>query len=128
MMFQLDTAFAVESIALVLGAFLLAWMSKGEVKHGFSKLVGIFVIVVSLLGMLCTFYYGLRYRSLGLFDDPDKVMGVHRGMGDMKMMMEKCPMMEKMMMRSETQPGAPSGMMPGMEQPDSAPKGHDSHH
>jgi hypothetical protein len=97
MMFQLDTAFAAESIALVLGAFLLAWMEKGEVKCWFSKFVGIFVIVVSLLGMVCTLYYGLQYRSWGLFDDPHKVMGVHGGMGNMEMMMEKCPMMEKMM-------------------------------
>jgi hypothetical protein len=111
----------------VLGTFLLAWMSKGEVKHGLSKFVGIFVIVISLLGMLCTFYYGFRYRSWGIFDDPDKVMGVNRGMGDMKMMMGKCPMMEKMM-GSETQPAGPGGMKPPLEQSDSAPKGHDSHH
>lgn len=116
MMFQLDTAFAVESIALVAGTFLLAWMSKAEVKCAFSKFVGVFVIVVSLLGMSCSLYYGLLYRSWGLFNDPHKVMSI-QGVAPMKM--EGCSMMEQ--------------MMKGMDAPESqtmqtSPKEHELHH
>ena len=67
MMFQLDTAFATELIALVLGTGLLVLVSKWEVKCLFTKIVGVFVIAASIGGMACTVYWGAKYRSLGYF-------------------------------------------------------------
>lgn len=70
MMFQLDTAVAAELIALVLGTGLLVLVQKWEVKCLFSKIVGVFVIIVSILSLVCTTYYGLRYRAQGYFRIP----------------------------------------------------------
>lgn len=84
-MFLLDTAFAVESIALVAGAFLLAWLKKSQVKCAFSKFVGVFVVIVSFLGMACSFYYALEYRKAG-FLDPQKIMQMHHMPSKMQMM------------------------------------------
>ncbi len=109
MMFLLDSAFALESITLVAGTFLLAWLGKSEIKCKFSKFVGIFVVTVSFLGMACTVYYSLQYQRAGLFN-PEKLIQMHgsmQGKGGM-MGMEKCPMMEKMMMGAESKPARDS--------------------
>jgi hypothetical protein len=70
MMFQLDVAFATELIALVLGTGLLVLVDKWEIKSRFTKVVGVFVIAASLLGMLCTAYWAARYRLQGHFVHP----------------------------------------------------------
>lgn len=71
MMFQLDSAFATELIALVLGTGLLVLVNKWEVKCLFTKIVGVFVITASILSMICTVYYGIRYRGQGHFVHPN---------------------------------------------------------
>ncbi len=77
MMFQLDTAFATELIALALGTGLSVLLSKWEVKNLFAKVVSIFVIVTSILGMLCSVYWAATYRSRGYFAHPYHVTMEH---------------------------------------------------
>lgn len=97
MMFQADAAFGTELIALVLGTGLLLWASKEEVCcKGFAKIVAYFAIVTSVLAMLCTFYYTVRYWEDGHFRHPQSMS--MSGMQGMNMeMMNNCPMMQNMM-------------------------------
>lgn len=71
MMFQADTAIAVELLALVAGTFLLIWSAKENIIYkGFAKTIAYFVIVVSILAILCTSYYAFRYWEDGYFNKP----------------------------------------------------------
>lgn len=112
MMFQADTAFGTELIALVLGTGLLLWASKEDVCcKGFAKIVAYFTIVASILGMLCTGYYTVRYWEDGHFKHPQSMsmsgmqgMNMMKGKKGMMMdpsmmqeMMNNCPMMKNMM-------------------------------
>lgn len=52
-MFQADTAFAVELIALVVGTTFLIWINKEEHPFkGFAKVVAYFTIFASILALL----------------------------------------------------------------------------
>lgn len=121
MMFQADTAFAAELIALVSGTALLVWAGRKEdvCCKGFAKIVAYFTIVASILALLCTSYYTLRYWEDGHFRHPGGTMGMGRMMGGMpgKGMMMDCPMMKEMMQQ-----------MMEKKQGMAAPKEHDEHH
>ena len=63
---------------------------------GFAKIVAYFAIVTSVLAMLCTFYYTVRYWEDGHFRHPQSMS--MSGMQGMNMeMMNNCPMMQNMM-------------------------------
>ena len=113
MIFQADTAFALELIALVLGVWILMKARSKEAGNlkGFGSFIGYFVIVSALLALLCTGYYSLKYWDDGYFDKPaqgqmmmkgaggmmmGQMSGTHHGnmMGNMGMDKEQC---EKMM-------------------------------
>jgi len=72
MIFQADTAFALELIALVLGFWILMKARSKEAGNlkGFGSFIGYFVIVSALLALLCTGYYSLKYWNDGYFDKP----------------------------------------------------------
>ncbi|MCP5468544.1 MAG: hypothetical protein H7A32_04670 [Deltaproteobacteria bacterium] len=103
MMFQADTAFAVELLALVAGTALLIFAGRENVCcKAFAKIVGYFTIVAAILAMLCTFYYTVRYWEEGHFSHPYSATTIHPhqglGMGQkgmMKEMVQNCPMMQK---------------------------------
>ena len=74
MIFLADIAFALELAALVLGTALLIWVNRGECScKKFSKAVAYFTIVASILAILCTSYYSIRYWQKGVFDS-SKIM------------------------------------------------------
>lgn len=147
MMFQADTAFAGELIALVAGTFLLAWVTKQEVCcKTFGKVVAYFTIVASILGMLCTGYYTLRYWKEGDFKRPYSMMSMqgvggmqgmdvmgsmkgNKGMGMMmnpammQEMMNNCPMMKQMM-----EDGKCMNMMDQKDMPQNNADDHSDHH
>ncbi len=78
MVFHLDMAFSFEVLTLVAAAALLFWVKSKPVQGtGLVKALAYFGIVVSFLGMLCTVYYGLRYREQGYFNAPPVGMGQH---------------------------------------------------
>lgn len=146
MMFQADTAFAAELLALVAGTFLLTWVAKQEVCcKTFGKVVAYFAIVASILGMLCTGYYTLRYWEDGHFKSPHlmsmqgmsgmqgmgmmgqmkdkKGMGMMMDPAMMQEMMANCPMMKQMMDGGKGMGGMDKGNMPKNEDGD-----HSEHH
>lgn len=78
MIFHLDMAFSFEVLTLVAAAALLFWVKSKQVEETcLIKVLAYFSIVVSLLGMLCTGYYGLRYTDQGYFNSPAGSMGQH---------------------------------------------------
>ena len=80
MVFKADTAFAVELIALVAGTALLLASAKADACcKAFAKGVAIFTIVATILTMLCTGYYSIRYWSEGHFQAPYSRMGHMKG-------------------------------------------------
>lgn len=85
MIFQADTAFALELIALVLGLWILIKVRGKEVGNlkGFGSFVGYFVIVSAFLALLCTGYYSVKYWEDGRFNQPAQgqmMMGGNSGM------------------------------------------------
>lgn len=137
MMFQADTAFAVELLALVAGTALLIFAGRENVCcKAFAKIVGYFTIVAAILAMLCTFYYTVRYWEEGHFSHPYSATTIHPhqglGMGQkgmmmhpamMKEMMQNCPMMQKKggMMTDQKKQRQP-------EKSNAAEEDHSQHH
>ncbi|NIT14616.1 MAG: hypothetical protein GTN99_10355 [Candidatus Dadabacteria bacterium] len=75
MIFLADIAFALELTALVLGTALLIFVSKEQCScKQFGKIVAYFTIVASILAMLCTSYYSIRYWEEGVFDSTRVMM------------------------------------------------------
>jgi len=75
MIFLADIAFALELAALVLGTALLIFISKEECScKKFGKVIAYFVIVTSVLAILCTSFYSIRYWEEGSFDNPTMTM------------------------------------------------------
>jgi len=71
MMFLTHIAFALEIIALMLGAGLVTWSLRTEgAGTTLAKVVGILAMIVIPLGILCTAYYSLKYWHEGYFDKP----------------------------------------------------------
>lgn len=99
MIFMANAAFALELIALVAGTIVLVRVSKEEVCcKKFTKIVGIFVIVASLLLMICTVYHRVLSCSKGSCDMHDKtgMSGMMSEPKRMDMMMHGKEMMNMM--------------------------------
>ncbi len=68
MIFQAGQAFATELIALVAGVSLLIWSEKDAIPfRKWAKAVGYFTIVASVLTILCTGFFTIRYWKSGQF-------------------------------------------------------------
>lgn len=94
-MFMADAAFALELLALVAGTYLLITACKDGVPcKAFVKFISYFVIVASILVMLCTSFYTVSYWMHGDFHP--------MGMGHMR----SCP---------HYQWQSNQGMMPGAQ-------------
>ena len=82
MVFFAEMAIAVELIALVAGTLLLAYACKEGVGcKAFAKAIAYIVIVISILSLLFTGYYSLRYWEDGYYKSPQIMGGKHRGPG-----------------------------------------------
>lgn len=93
MMMKWDMSFAVELIALVMGAKLLMKACKEEVCCKlFYKIIGYFVVIVSMILILCTAFQGYKMMDR---KGEGSMMGMHH-----KMMMDPA-MHEKMMKEME---------------------------
>jgi len=133
-MFQADTAFAVELIAIAAGMALVVWM-KIHAEHTckFCRGLSHLVVLLAILALACTSYYTFKYWSAGLFNS-SRVMQHHqmkshmmkkcKMMGCMKAcMMKKCKMMDCMKTGmtkkcnvKSMQNGMMQGKMPMMDQ------------
>lgn len=98
MMFGADAAFALELLALTAGVFLLLTAYKdGTPYKAFVKFISYFVIVASILGLLCTSFYTVSYWMHGAF----RPMGMDN--------MRYCPHCP----RWQPSQGMPQGIKPG---------------
>ncbi|NIA18476.1 MAG: hypothetical protein GWO85_00100 [Simkaniaceae bacterium] len=119
MVFQADTAFALELIALGIGFWILIKARGDEAGNlkGFGSFIGYFIIVAAFLALLCTGYYSMKYWEDGYFNKPypGKMMmmrGSHM-MEEMGMHSDQCgKMMKSGMMKSKMRSmmGDKSGM------------------
>jgi len=71
-MFQADTAFALELIAVGFGFWILLKTRNAEIGNlkGLGSFIGYFIIVSAFLTLLCTSYYTMRYWEDGHFNKP----------------------------------------------------------
>lgn len=135
MMFLLDAAFAIELLALTFGMGLFIWAlrNKGE-GVGLGKFMGFIVVILSVIALLCTTYYGLLYWAQGKFDDPmnnsSMPMAMPMNQGTMQQMMQQMMplMMQRMMQHKEKmgkmEPGESMRMKKGGSHPHSPEEGH----
>lgn len=105
MVFKFHTAFALGLIALVAGTYLLMRIDKEDVCcKVFAKIVGYVVVILSILGMICSTYYSAMYWKAGHYC-PSMMHGGKYGMhkmlhrGERRHMMKKSPPMKKMFER-----------------------------
>lgn len=70
-MFHLHSAFAIQLLTVVAAAALLAWTGHAHVHaKKLVKAIAYSVMVVSILSLLCTAYYGAKYSRAGHFETP----------------------------------------------------------
>ena len=83
MVFLANMAIAAGLIALVAGAALLAYSCKEGIGcRAFVKAVAYITIAISILSLLCTGYYSMRYCEAGYFKHPHMMKhGKRRGPG-----------------------------------------------
>ncbi|MFQ6610326.1 MAG: hypothetical protein ACE5D7_05935 [Fidelibacterota bacterium] len=81
MVFQADTAFALELIALGLGFWILLKTRSTETANlkGFGSFIGYFIIVAAFLALLCTSYYSVKYWEDGHFSQPNQSRSMMTG-------------------------------------------------
>jgi len=81
MVFQADTAFALELIALGLGFWILLKTRSTEAANlkGFGSFIGYFIIVAAFLALLCTSYYSVKYWEDGHFSQPSQSQSMMMG-------------------------------------------------
>lgn len=71
LMFPFHIAYALNLIALTAGTALYAWVACKEGKGTcFAKAIGIIVIILSILSLICTVFYGVKYWKAGLDKAP----------------------------------------------------------
>jgi hypothetical protein len=98
-MFQLHSAFAIQLLTVVAAAALLAWTGYAHVHaKKLVQAIAYSVIVLTVLSLLCTAYYGVKYSGAGYFETP---MGMRHPMMPKSMM---DAMMKKGMMKDDAAP------------------------
>lgn len=71
MMFLFDLAFAVEILALGLGGYFLVWSESLEGRaKALANRFGKIIVVLAVLGMSCSTFYGTMYWLQGYFSSP----------------------------------------------------------
>ena len=69
--FLFHVAQMLEIIAIGVGIILVAWALRNQgVGVLAAKRVGWIIVIVAILGLLCTSYYGIMYWSKGYFQSP----------------------------------------------------------
>ena len=80
MVFLANMAIATGVVALVAGVALLVYSCKEGIGYRvFVRIVAYVAIVISILSLVCTGYYSIRYSESGYFKHPHMMMrGKHR--------------------------------------------------
>lgn len=70
-MFLFHSAYALYLLAIAGGVCLYVWAERTEGKgKGFAKFFGQLIIVLSIAGVLCNTYYGVKYFLAGYASTP----------------------------------------------------------
>jgi len=79
MMFMFHTAYALYLLSLAAGLGLFIWSSRNVGKGvGIAKFFSVIIMLLSILGIACTGYFGTKYWQEGYFSVPTDMM--HRVM------------------------------------------------
>lgn len=97
LMLQFHSLFSLQLVVLAAGTALLIWTKKEEknLDLNFVKFISYFIIIFTVLNMICTAYRAIQYKSLGYFDIQPPMMAMKSGMMQGSMMQK--PMMGSMM-------------------------------
>jgi hypothetical protein len=124
-MFQMHTAYSLE--LLVLGAGLALIYFGAKQASQILKIGGYILTVATMLNILCTLYYGIRYWEEGYFRTPN---GKQCAMMDEQGAMMNGDMM-KMMKGMKGQGNIANPNMPAANQApnnDTSEQDHEAHH
>lgn len=82
-MFVFHVAFSLALLTLIGGCFLYMKASsyKKEAGAGFSKLIGLLIIIVSLFNVFCISYNSYKLWQLGFYDN---MMTMHKDVANTK--------------------------------------------
>lgn len=71
MMFMFHSAEMLGLIAIALGIMLVVWALRNEGNStGLSKVFGWLIVIIGILGELCSSYYAIKYWYAGYFQMP----------------------------------------------------------
>ncbi|MCZ4719576.1 hypothetical protein O6C86_10170 [Legionella pneumophila] len=71
MMFMFHSAEMLGLIAIALGIMLVVWALRNEGSStGLSKVFGWLIVIIGVLGELCSTYYSIKYWYAGYFQMP----------------------------------------------------------
>ncbi|HBD7309442.1 TPA: hypothetical protein KKX07_000083 [Legionella pneumophila] len=71
MMFMFHSAEMLGLIAIALGIMLVVWALRNEGNStGLSKIFGWLIVIIGILGELCSTYYAIKYWYAGYFQMP----------------------------------------------------------
>lgn len=71
MMFMFHSAEMLGLIAIALGIMLVVWALRNEGKSiGLAKIFGWLIVIIGILGELCSTYYAIKYWYAGYFQMP----------------------------------------------------------
>jgi hypothetical protein len=106
LMLHFHLVLSIELIALAFGIAIIIW-SKTPESNFLAKFIGYSIIIISMLNILCTSYYVIKYRLDGSFNKPcSSMMMPHQSMLPDQMMMNKnLPMMAD---QTKSEPMMPS--------------------
>jgi len=100
-----DLTFAVELIALGMGAMMLVWAYRTEgVGIAVAKVFGYIITIAAAVLLLCTGYYATYHWKQGYFKHPvgqHSMMMRRQGMQQNNPMMQRRHMMRQRMMQQQ---------------------------
>lgn len=71
MMFTFHSAMMLALIAIALGVVLIVWSLRNEGQGiALAKVFGWLILIIAILGMLCSTYYSVAYWYKGYFQTP----------------------------------------------------------
>jgi predicted membrane protein len=99
LMLKFHLVLSMGLITLAIGAAVLIWSKiHANVGTTLAKTIGYVIIIMSILNILCTGYYAMKYRCAGYFDKPHIRMIQKNKMNNQMM---QCPMMSEQMMKNK---------------------------
>jgi hypothetical protein len=102
-MFQVNSAFALQLIALAVAMGLIVWMRvHKEHTTVFCRGIAYLIVILAFLSLICTSYHMVRYRMKASSSCPCREMMMQRMQGSDGMMKDMKQMKQMKQMRSSS--------------------------